>query len=150
MYQEEILNLIRTCLAILEAEVKMDNQNGEFSINIHVENVLLKVLNVAFGLNLYNANYEEGKMNYPAIDLKDDAKKVAFQITSTGTVEKVVHTLNQCSKHGFDKKYEHLYFYFLKGKDANVNAKNARIIKKRADSILVGYTFWIMQSFIII
>ncbi len=131
MYQEEILNLIRTCLAILEAEVKMDNQNGEFSINIHVENVLLKVLNVAFGLNLYNANYEEGKMNYPAIDLKDDAKKVAFQITSTGTVEKVVHTLNQCSKHGFDKKYEHLYFYFLKGKDANVNAKNARIIKEK-------------------
>ena len=102
MYQEEILNLIRTCLAILEAEVKMDNHNGEFSINVHAENVLLKVLNAAFGLDLYNVNYEENKKNYPAIDLRDDVKKVIFQITSTGTVEKVVHTLNQCSKHGFD------------------------------------------------
>ena len=54
MYQEDVMRRIRTFLARFQAEVEVDNSNGEFSINIHAENVLLKVLNVAYGLNLEN------------------------------------------------------------------------------------------------
>ena len=97
MYQEDVMRRIRTFLARFQAEVEIDNSNGEFSINIHAENVLLKVLNAAYGLNLENVNYVEGK-TYAGIDLRDNANRVAFQITSTGTVEKVVHTLKEWIK----------------------------------------------------
>ena len=129
MYQEDVMRRIRTFLARFQAEVEIDNSNGEFSINIHAENVLLKVLNAAYGLNLENVNYAEGK-NYPAIDLRDEENNVAFQITSTGTVEKVVHTLKECVKNHLDEQFEHLYIFFLKGMDKNVKIDNSRIKKE--------------------
>ena len=128
MYQEDVMRRIRTFLARFQAEVEIDNSNGEFSINIHAENVLLKVLNAAYGLNLENVNYVEGK-TYAGIDLRDKANRVAFQITSTGTVEKVVHTLKECVKNHLDEQFDHLYIFFLKGMDKNVKIDNSRIKK---------------------
>ena len=129
MYQEDVMRRIRTFLARFQAEVEIDNSNGEFSINIHAENVLLKVLNAAYGLNLENVNYVEGK-TYAGIDLRDKANRVAFQITSTGTVEKVVHTLKECVKNHLDEQFDHIYIFFLKGMDKNVKIDNSRIKKE--------------------
>ena len=129
MYQEDVMRRIRTFLARFQAEVEIDNSNGEFSINIHAENVLLKVLNAAYGLNLENVNYVEGK-TYAGIDLRDKANRVAFQITSTGTVEKVVHTLKECAKKHLDEQFDYLYIFFLKGMDKNVKIDNSRIKKE--------------------
>ena len=128
MQQEAILHRISTLLSRFQEEVKIVNANGEFSINIHAENVLLKILNVAYDLDLRNVNYEEGK-TFAAIDLRDEARKVAVQVTSSGTVDKVVHTLEECAKNGYDVSYEHLYFYFLKGMDKNVKIDYPRIKK---------------------
>ena len=130
MNQEDILHRIRTLLARFQEEVKIDNSNGELSINIHAENVLLKVLNVAYELNLYNVNYEEGK-TFPAIDLRDEDRRTAFQISSTGTVNKIVHTLQECIKNGMDEQFDHLYFYFLKGMEKTVRTDSLRIIKEK-------------------
>lgn len=127
--KEEILHRIRTLLARFQEEIKIDNSNGEFSINIHAENVLLKVLNVAYGLDLHNVNYEEGK-TFPAIDLRDEGRRIAFQISSTGTVDKVPHTLKGCIKNGMDEQFDHLYFYFLKGMEKNVRTDSSRIAKE--------------------
>ena len=128
MNQQVILNRIRTLLARFQEEVKIDNANGEFSINLHAENLLLKLLNTAYGWDLQNVNYEEGK-TFAAIDLRDEARKVTVQITSSGTVDKVVHTLQECAKNGYDVRYEHLYFYFLKGMDKKVKIDSPRINK---------------------
>ena len=103
MQQEAILHRISTLLSRFQEEVKIVNANGEFSINIHAENVLLKILNVAYDLDLRNVNYEEGK-TFAAIDLRDEARKVAVQVTSSGTVDKVVHTLEECAKKGYDEQ----------------------------------------------
>jgi hypothetical protein len=132
MEQQVVLNRIRTLLSRFKEEVKIDNSNGEFSRNIHAENVLLKVLNVAYDLDLHNVNYEEGK-TFPAIDLRDEGRRTAFQITSTGTVDKVVHTLKECVKNGMDEQFDHLYFYFLKGMDKSINRDNSRIIKEKGN-----------------
>ena len=109
MNQQVILNRIRSLLARFQEEVKIDNANGEFSINLHAENLLLKLLNTAYDWDLQNVNYEEGK-TFAAIDLRDEARKVAVQVTSSGTVDKVVHTLEECAKNGYDVSYENLYF----------------------------------------
>ena len=128
MNQEEILHRIRTLLSRFQEEVRIDNVNGEFSINIHAENVLVNVLNIAYRLDLKNVNYEEGK-TFPAIDLRDEHNRIAFQISSSGTVEKVIHTLQEYAKKGLDKKFDYLYFYFLKGMSKNIRIDNARIVK---------------------
>lgn len=128
MNQQVILNRIRTLLSRFEEEVRIDNANGEFGSNTHAENVLIKVLNVAYSIELKNKNYVEGK-TVAAIDLGDDSNRIAFQISSTGTVDKVVDTLIKFEKNQWEKKYEHLYFYFLKGMDKDVVISNKRIIK---------------------
>ena len=130
MQQQVELNRIRTLLSRFEEEVRIDNANGEFSINIHAENVLIKVLNTAYDIDLKNVNYEEGK-TYPAIDLIDESKRITFQISSTGTVKKVTDTLKTFAKRNQHEKYDHLYFYFLKGKEKKVVINNASILTAR-------------------
>jgi len=49
-------------------------------------------------LNLINTNAI--KSNYPAIDLVDDAKKVAVQVTNTANAAKVKHTVDQWNRVG--------------------------------------------------
>jgi len=129
MTQQIELEKIRTYLTVLAEDIYVDNKNGDFDINKHAENVLLKILNVAYDLELKNLNYEK-RINYPGIDLHDASKRVAFQITSTGDVDKVIDSLKKCVKYGFDSSYDYLYFYFLKEKKSNVKVENRRITKE--------------------
>lgn len=129
MNRETEFERIRVLLARFGEEVKIANSNGEFSINIHAENVLLKILNVAYDLNLVNVNYEEGK-TFPAIDLKDEVNRVSFQITASGTADKVVDCLNKFNKNGMGSQYDDLYFYFLKEMEDGLSVNKSRI--KRA------------------
>lgn len=126
---QAVLQRIKTLLARLQEEITITNSYGDFSINIHAENVVLRMLNIAYGWNLQNVNYIKRK-NYPAIDLYDDEKKVAVQVISIGTMEKVIHTLRMLGKNGIDKKYEHLVFYFLKDMDKRVSLNNSRITRE--------------------
>jgi len=69
MNQEYKLYRIAQLLSRFREQVKILNSNGEFSINIHSENILIHILNVIYNCNLKNVNYEERK-TYPSIDLK--------------------------------------------------------------------------------
>lgn len=93
-------------------QVKILNSNGEFSINLHAENILINVLNVIFDCNLKNVNYEENK-RYPSIDLRDQRKRIAIQVTSTGNIEKVKHTLSGFVEKGLYKDYDTLFIYII-------------------------------------
>lgn len=63
-----------------------------------LEELVREVYSESEGLNLINTNAI--KSNYPAIDLVDDAKKVAVQVTNTANAKKVNHTVNQWAKAG--------------------------------------------------
>lgn len=94
MTQEYQLYRISQLLSRFREQVKILNSNGEFSINIHAENILINVLNKIYDCNLENVNYVEGK-TYPSVDLRDRTKRIAFQVTSTADLEKVKHTLTK-------------------------------------------------------
>ena len=91
------------------------NANGEFSINIHAENVLIKILNIIFNCDFENVNYTEGK-NYDSIDLRDKNGILAIQITATSNITKVKHTLNQFIKNEHYKNYKRLIVLILTGR----------------------------------
>ena len=70
------------------------------------EDLYCDLLNIAFGYKLQNMNWVQD--NFPAIDLGDDDKRLAVQITSTKTPDKVRNTLKRYFDHGLNKKYNRL------------------------------------------
>lgn len=94
MNQQNILFRISQLLSRFTEQVEILNSNGEFSINVHAENILIGILNTIYECNLENVNYNENKI-YPAIDLRDYENRIAIQVTSTANLEKIKHTLSE-------------------------------------------------------
>lgn len=69
-------------------------------INIVSEDFAANLLNAYFDLHLVNLNHDQG--NYPGIDLGDEKKGVAFQVTSTTTKTKISESLSKLR--GEDRK----------------------------------------------
>jgi hypothetical protein len=115
MNQQELLLLIAKYFSRFKEQVDILNANGEFSINIHAENVLIKILNTVYDLDLENVNYEEGK-TYDSIDLRDRAGNCSFQITATRTVTKVKNTLEKYIANGHYKNSKELKILIITGR----------------------------------
>ena len=131
MKQQDKLNRISQLLARFAEQVKILNSNGEFSINIHAENILIKVLNEVYDCNLENVNYVEGK-TYPSIDLRDNYKKIAFQITSTPNLGKITHTLTKFIENDIYKKYNNIYVFIITEKQKKYDqAKIDKIVNEK-------------------
>ena len=120
MNQQSILYRITQLLSRFSEQVELLNTNSEFSINVHAENILIKILNVIFDCDLKNVNYEENK-NYPSIDLRDENKRIAIQVTSTSNLEKIKHTLSQFVTNDLYKNYNQLYIYIITEKKEKYN-----------------------------
>lgn len=52
MNQQKLLFRISQLLSRFTEQVKILNSNGEFSINIHAENILINILNIIYDCNL--------------------------------------------------------------------------------------------------
>lgn len=92
MNRANYINKIISYAAKFVLEVEGFNASNLYDINIHSEGFLIPVLNEVFGLRLENLNSTQ-KKNFPAIDLADFKKKVAFQVTATSDFEKIKKTL---------------------------------------------------------
>lgn len=112
MNQQELLYRISQLFSRFTEQVKILNSNGDFSINVHAENILIKILNVIFDCELKNVNYEE-KKNYPSIDLRDQTKRIAIQVTSSPHLEKIKQTLSGFIDNELYKDYDTLYIYII-------------------------------------
>ena len=124
MYIDDIFKY----LARFELEVQASVETGLFDNNIHAENVLIPILNSLFHLSLRNTN-AQGQRNFPAIDLCDDASRVAFQVSSTGTVAKVTNTIETFHRHSLGSSYDILYVLVL-GKKPVINKTSVASITK--------------------
>jgi len=93
MKRQEYINKIVRYSAIFINEIEGFSALNQYDINIHAENFYIPVFNELFGLSLENINVTQ-KRNFPAVDLADFKKKVAIQITSTNSSQKVYDTLN--------------------------------------------------------
>jgi len=78
-------------------------------INNLNEDILAKLLNVAYDWNLKNLNEE--KKNFPAIDLGDKSKQIGVSVTATRSAEYVHNKIETNIKNEVYKKFPHHYFY---------------------------------------
>lgn len=134
MNQEHILYRISQLLSRFREQIKILNSNGEFSINTHAENILIKVLNELYECDLENVNYSENK-TYPSIDLRDKSKKIAIQVTSTAGLNKVKHTLEKFIEKGIYKDFDRLFIFII-------TEKQSKYDQSKIDEITNGkFTF---------
>lgn len=112
MLQKELLDSIKKYLARFQAQVSISNSNGEYDINIHAENVIIPILNKIYDLNLVNVNYS-GEKNAIAIDLLDEKKKIAFQVTSTKEIDKIKSTISKLLQSKYKNNITEIYIYIL-------------------------------------
>lgn len=134
MNRIDYINKINTCAARFVLEVEGFNAIGNYHINIHAESFLVPLLNEVFGLELENLNATQRK-NFPAIDLADFKNRVAFQVTSTSTLDKIKTTLKTFSRHELYEEFDILYVYVITEKKAQYNDS------KLADSIPDNFHF---------
>jgi hypothetical protein len=78
-------------LAAIGNQVENRNRVGLFEMTKLLENFYRDVLNEIYGYSLKNTN--EDRSNSPAVDLVDDSKGIAIQVTSSGTSAKINKTL---------------------------------------------------------
>jgi len=86
-------NISRT-LAITRYDIEQHQLVNDQSLNIHGENWFRDIFNFIYSTNFFiNANLKTKSGNASAVDLIDIDKKLAYQITTTKTKEKVDNTL---------------------------------------------------------
>ncbi len=122
MNQSSLLTNVSKYLSRLNEQVQILNKNGDFSINKHAENALIDILNILFNCDLTNIN--QLKTNYPAIDLVDKKRKIAFQVSSNGKTSKLKHTISNFIKEKQYLDYENLYFFVITNKLTSYDQKD--------------------------
>ena len=94
-------------------EVKSSNAMEMRDINQIAEDVLIPLFSEVYEhSNLENLNISEGP-NFPAIDLGDEEKKIAYQITAASNSQKIKDTLEKFVDHELYKRFDHLIVYIL-------------------------------------
>lgn len=123
MNELELMQSISKYFARFSEQVKILNSNGEFSINIVAENLLVKILDIVYDLNLENLNHSDSG-NYSAIDLLDKSpeRKISFQITSTPSIDKVKDCIHKYFSNGVYKDANTLNIYILTTKQRSYSA----------------------------
>ena len=109
----QLINQFREEITKLSREVELSVAMGHYDINKICEDVFCDVLMEIFSFKkLRNLNKEE-KKNFPGIDLADDEAKVAIQVTSDKTLDKIKDSLTTFISHNLHKKYNRIIFYIL-------------------------------------
>lgn len=94
----------------LGEQAKLRNRLGLSDLSVYSENFFKDIVNTVEGYQLVHAN--EKRANEPGIDLFDKTNKIAFQVTTTNTSEKVKHTLQQITANHL-KKYNRYLILIL-------------------------------------
>ena len=106
MNNEIIMGQIKRALGGLSFEVSMSTSLNQLSINVHAEQFFVELLNDLFNYNLVNTNFEE--QNAASIDLLDEGNRVAIQVTSDSSLNKVRQTLHKFCEKKLDEKVDRL------------------------------------------
>ena len=109
--QEELVKSCTELLLKLCDLVDARNSLNYYDINISSENFFIPLLNQIFDCEFKNLNIEE--KNAAAIDLYDFNGKIAVQVTSDSSAEKIRKTLKKYRENNLYKQYKRLIFVVI-------------------------------------
>lgn len=99
--------------------VKASTAMTKTDINKTSEIILIPLFKEIYGYT----DLEIKDPNYPGIDLGDRVARVAIQVTSTPTLDKVKHSLKGFISHELYKEYDRVIVYILTEKQGSYNDK---------------------------
>ncbi|MCY4523811.1 MAG: SMEK domain-containing protein [Halobacteriovoraceae bacterium] len=108
--RKQAFDTISRSLAITRYDIEQHQSVNDLSLNIHGENFFRDIFNDVYKLNLENTNFKS--TNNACIDLIDNGKKLAYQITTTRTKEKIKNTLRALTTEKY-KEFQIKIFYLL-------------------------------------
>lgn len=112
---------ISRVLAITRYDIEQRQSLNDLSLNIHGENYFRDVMNFIYKYNLENDNFNT--QNSSCIDLIDKKKKIAYQITTTRTAEKIENTLRALKTEKYNG-YKINILYLLEKSKPNSNTQD--------------------------
>ncbi|MEW8372652.1 MAG: SMEK domain-containing protein [Candidatus Thiodiazotropha sp.] len=134
MKHAELINQFREGLASISREVEISTSMSHFDINLICENLFCGVLKELYDLpGLRNLNDDERK-NYPGIDLADDDARIAIQVTSDKSLEKIKDTIKKIITYKLYEKYDEFFVYCLTSKQ---NSYSQESIDKECQGMFV-------------
>ncbi|HEY2357633.1 MAG TPA: SMEK domain-containing protein [Phenylobacterium sp.] len=114
----EIENQLRDVVSRVIVQVELATAQGRTDINLALEDAFIPILRSVYNLpHLVNLNRKQE--NFPGIDLGDDHDRVAFQLTSTTTLDKVKFTVRQFMERAYYNTFDELYVLMLTRKQAS-------------------------------
>ena len=105
-------------LTAIRADVEQRARLGLTDLNKFAEDFFKFILNKTFGYNLVNLNTE--RSNEPSLDLGDQKKGIAFQVTSKANKEKIESTYNKITPEQ-RQTYEKIRFFVVGWKQSSVS-----------------------------
>lgn len=118
MRQLEIENQLRDVVSRIMVQVELATAQGRTDINLALEDAFIPILRSVYNLpHLVNLNRKQ--KNFPGIDLGDDHDRVAFQLTSTTTLDKVKFTVRQFMERAYYNTFDELYVLMLARKQSS-------------------------------
>jgi len=108
--RQQAFNSISRVLAITRYDIEQRQLINEYGLNIHGENYFRDVFNYIYLKNYENENFNS--QNNSCIDLVDKSEKLALQITTTRTKDKIDNTFNALRIAKY-KDYSINIFYLL-------------------------------------
>lgn len=119
MKHVELINQFREEIARIAHEVESSVAMGHFDLNKICEDVICGLFKELYGFeSLRNLNKDE-KLNFPGIDLADDDARVAIQVTSDKSLDKVKDTLEKAINHRLYERYDRFIIFNLTRKQAS-------------------------------
>lgn len=112
--REKAFNNINKMIALSRYEIEQRQHIGDYSLNIHGEYFFRDIFNYLYNANFENAN--TSNMNEASIDLIDRGSKIAYQITTTRSKEKIENTLQALIKPEYSGYTFKIYYLLDKPK----------------------------------
>ncbi|ESX08534.1 hypothetical protein X768_22585 [Mesorhizobium sp. LSJC265A00] len=106
MNRVNLVNKVSEYLSRLRMDVQQRNLLNLQDINIHAETFFRLLLNLVLDLDLKNLNVV--RRNAMAIDLGDEGKGIAIQVTSSSSFAKIKQTHSDFLAAGLDRKFSKL------------------------------------------
>jgi len=119
--QEELQKKVSDFLAILEVAIQNRSSLGLFDQNLLAQPFMAKFLNILYGYDL--VNLDQASKKYPAIDLGDFYRKVAFQVTSMKDSRKIQKSLDIFIQNQMYQEFNHLRFLIIGRKQKSYKIK---------------------------
>ncbi|KAA2235976.1 SMEK domain-containing protein [Salinarimonas soli] len=118
MRQLEVENQLRDVVSRIVVQVELATSQGRTDMNLALEDAFIPILKSVYNLpHLVNLNRKQ--KNFPGIDLGDDHDRVAFQVTSTTTLEKVKSTVRQFMDRAYYNTFDELFILMFSRKQSS-------------------------------